>query len=117
MRMSSSLLAAGLIAAVGIGFAATQASADYFGSLTLRPGETRNIYIGVTAQNMRVCNDFYSAGEAEVTIAANFPHDLAPGTCAEDIGDRMVIRSRSKGAVTIIYRPVFDQGQGDFDDD
>jgi hypothetical protein len=117
MRNSRWLLAVGMTAALGIGLAASQAAADYFGSLTLKPGETQKIRIGTTARNMAVCNDIFSAGAAEVTIAANDPHDLQPGVCAEDIGDRMSIQSRSKGPVTIVYRPIYDQGHGDFDDD
>ncbi len=118
MRISSGLLLGlGMMAAIGIGVAANRAAADYFGSLTLKPGETQKIQIGTTARNMEVCNDVFSAGAAEVTIAANIPHDLLPGVCAEDIGDRMSIQSRAQGSVTIVYRPIYDQGHGDFDDE
>ena len=114
MRTSSGLLLAlGMTATL----AASEAAADYFGSLTLKPGEAQKIQIGTTARNMQVCNDIFSAGAAEVTIAANVPQDLQPGVRAEDIGDRMSIQSRSKGPVTIVYRPIYDQGHGDFDDE
>ena len=109
--------ALGAAALLATALASSTALADYFGSLSLKPGESKQIYIGTTSQNMQVCNDFFSSGSVEVTIAANQPHDLVPGTCAEDIGDRMTLQSRSKGPVSIIYRPIYDQGQGMFDEE
>jgi len=117
MKPAVKLWTIGAAALLGIGLMESQAMAVYFGRLTLKPGETQQIHIGGTARNLRVCNDFFSAGQAVVTIAGNPSHDLLPGVCAEDIGDRMTVQSHAPGQVMIEYRPVYDQGNGPFDED
>ena len=95
---------------LGAGLMGRQVEAAYFGTLTLKPGETQQLYIGTTARNVRVCNDFNSSGPVVVTIANNIPHDLLPGRCAEDIGDRMTVQSHAAGQVMINYRSIYDEG-------
>ena len=85
---------------------ASPASASYFGSIILGPGQAQQIRTGLPAMNMRVCNDFFSTGGATVTIAGNAPHDLLPGRCAEDIGDQFLVQSHAGGQVTIDYRSI-----------
>ena len=114
MKLSARLLAAIGVNLMALGLINNQAVADYFGSLTLKPGEARQLYIGTTARNLRVCNDFFSSGSATVTIGDNFSHELLPGVCAEDIGDRMTIHSHASGQVRIDYRAIYDQGHGQF---
>ena len=94
------------------------ALASYFGSIVVGPGQAQQIRTGLPAMNMRVCNDFFSAGGAIVTIAGNTPHDLLPGRCAEDIGDQFVVQSHAGGQVTISYRAIqANQGRRMQDDD
>jgi len=107
-------LTVGAVAFMGLGLLASEAVANYFGLLILKPGETRQVYVGTSARNMRVCNDFFSSGSATVTIADNPSHDLLPGVCAEDIGDHMTIHSHANGQVRIDYLATYDQGSGEF---
>jgi hypothetical protein len=82
------------------------ALASYFGSIVVKPGQVQQVRTGLPAMNMRVCNDFFSAGGAIVTVAGNTPHDLLPGRCAEDIGDQFVVQNHASGQVTIDYRSI-----------
>ena len=88
---------------------ASPALASYFGSITLKPGEVQQIYTGLPGFNMRLCNDFFSTGAATVTVDDNTPHELLPGLCTEDIGNRIVVQSHASGKVTIVYRSIRDQ--------
>jgi hypothetical protein len=90
--------------------AGTPASAGYFGSLSLQPGQTQKLNVGTVTRNVRVCNEFGSAGSASVVIADNPAHHLMPGQCAEDTGDRLLIQSMSGGPVQIDWRVIIDQG-------
>ena len=93
---------------LGAGLIAAQAGAASFGSLTLKAGGTQTVYVGTSSYNMRVCNDFYSSGPVVVTISGNSPHNLLPGQCAEDIGDRLVIQSHSGGTTRVDFRSLND---------
>ena len=100
-----------------LGAIAGQAGAAGFGSLILKAGETQNVYTGTSGYNMRVCNDFFSSGAVVVTISGNVSHDLSPGQCAEDIGDRLVVQNDSSGPARVDFRSVNDnQGHRQFDD-
>jgi len=104
MKTSTKLLAvAAIFAAAPM---ASPALASYFGSIVLNPGQAQQIRTGLPAMNMRVCNDFFSAGGATVTVAGNTPHDLLPGRCAEDIGDQFMVQSHASGQVMIDYRSI-----------
>ena len=110
------ILTLSAIALIGAGFIAGQAVAANFGSLTLKAGETQNVHISI-AYNMRVCNDFNSSGSVVATISGNVPHDLQPGRCAEDIGDRIVFQSHASGPAMVDFRAIIDdQGHHQFDD-
>jgi hypothetical protein len=96
------------ITLLGAGLIVGRANAARFGSLTLSAGETRNAYTGMSGYNMRVCNDFYSSGSVIATISGNAPHDLSPGQCAEDIGDRLVVQNHSSGPARVYFRSIND---------
>ncbi len=98
------------IAMIGTALISGQAVGASFGSLTLQAGETQTVDIGTTGQNWRVCNDFFSSGPIVVRIGSNVPHDLSPGVCAEDIGDRVTIQSRASGPATVEFRSLSDVG-------
>ena len=111
------IFALSAIALLGAGLITGQAGAASFGSLILKGGEMQNVYIGTVGYNMRVCNDFYSSGLVIATISGNVPHDLSPGQCAEDIGDRLAVQNHSSGPARVDYRSVNDsQGHRQFDD-
>src|SRR5215472_16090577 len=97
-----------LVILIGAGLTSGQAAAANFGSVTLQAGEARVVDLSTSARTMRVCNDFFSSGRAAVTIGTNTPHDLSPGVCAEDIGDRMAVQSLAAGIATIEYWPLSD---------
>ena len=114
MKTSAKVLAAILAAAP----MASPALASYFGSIVVNPGQVQQIRTGLPAMNMQVCNDFFSAGGAIVTVAGNAPHDLLPGRCAEDIGDQFVVQNHASGQVTISYRSILsNQGRRMQEDD
>jgi hypothetical protein len=105
------ILTLSTIALIGTGLISGHAVAANFGSVTLKTGETQTVDIGSTGHDMRVCNDFFSSGRIVVTIGGNVPHDLSPGVCAEDIGDRMTIQSLAGGLATVDFRALSD-GRG-----
>jgi hypothetical protein len=105
------------ITLIGAGLIGAQAVAANFGSVTLKAGESQSVDIGATGRDMRVCNDFFSSGAIIVTIGGSFPHDLSPGVCAEEIGDRMTIQSLASGLATADFRALSDgRGRRELDD-
>jgi hypothetical protein len=102
------ILTLGAIALIGAGLTGGQAFAFNFGSVTLKPGETRTVDFSTSARTMRVCNDFFSSGAIVATIGGSLPHDLSPGVCAEEIGDRMTIQSLASGLATVEFRSLSD---------
>ena len=97
-----------------VAIASSPAMASSVGSLALGAGQRQEIYVGTTAKNMRVCNDFSSQGSVLATIAGNPGHDLSPGQCAEDIGDRVAFENHSSGGATIMYRAILSRREGNF---
>jgi hypothetical protein len=79
-----------------------------FGAVTLQPGASKSVTLGVASRNLRVCNDSGSAGAVLVTIGGNAPHYLSSGLCAEDIGDRLTIQSLAAGPATVDYKATCD---------
>lgn len=116
MKSFAKLLTASAAALLAAAPMARPALASYFGTITLKPGEVRLVSTGLPGLNTRVCNDFFSTGAATVTIADNAPHDLLPGRCAEDIGNRIAVQSHASGQVTITYRSLQDN-QGRIQED
>ena len=102
------ILTLAAIAMIGAGLTDGQAFAFNFGSVTLKPGDTRTVDFSTSARTMRVCNDFFSSGAIVATIGGSLPHDLSPGVCAEEIGDRMTIQSHASGLVTVEFRSLSD---------
>jgi hypothetical protein len=97
---ASTIIGSVLICAQAIG-------AD-FGTITLKAGEAQTVDLATTARNMRVCNDFFSSGPIVATIGNNIPHDLSPGRCAEDYGERMTIQNHASSLATVDFRPLND---------
>src|SRR6516225_9679736 len=48
---------------IGLGLLAAPAMAADSGRVSLQPGEAKQIYIGSTARELRICNDSTSGGE------------------------------------------------------
>ncbi len=108
MRKLSGISASAFLLTAAL--AGTPASAGYFGTLSLQPGETQKLNVGTVTRNVRVCNEFGSKGSASVVIADNPAHHLMPGQCAEDTGDRLLIQSMAGGPVQVDWRVIIDQG-------
>ena len=103
------ILTLSAITVLGAGLIAGQAGASAnFGSLTLKAGETQTVDMSTSARTMRVCNDSFSSGSVVATIGGAAPHDLLPGVCAEEIGDRMTIQSKASGLATVEFRSLSD---------
>jgi hypothetical protein len=96
-------LTLGAIALLGTGLISGEAAGANFGIVTLKPGDAQTVDISATGRNTRVCNDFFSSGPVVVTISDNAPHNLSPGECAEDFGERMMIQSRASGFTTVKF--------------
>jgi hypothetical protein len=110
------ILTLGAIALMGVALTSGQAFAFNFGSVTLKPGETRTVDFSTSARRMRVCNDFFSTGAVVAAIGGALPHRLSPGVCAEEYGDRMTVQSLASGLATVEYRSLSDvprRTQGD----
>jgi hypothetical protein len=111
------ILTLSAITILGAGLIAGQAGAAVnFGSLSLKPGETRTVDMSTSARTMRVCNDSFSSGSVVATIGGAAPHDLLPGVCAEEIGDRMTIQSHASGLATVEFRSLSDGPRRMLDD-
>ena len=102
------ILTLGAIVLLGAGLFSAQAAGANFGTVTLKAGETHTVGIGSTGRDMRVCNDLSSSGPVLVTIGNNVPHDLSPGLCVEDMGDRMTIQSHASGLATVDFKSICD---------
>ncbi len=87
-----------------------------FGSVTLKPGEKRNVSIfGFGGyQRVRVCNDLQSASTVTVTIRPREPRVLQPGRCTEDSGDEIEFQNQETGEAMVSYYPVSSGGFGMF---
>ena len=110
-------LVLGATALIGVGLIASPGVAANFGSVTLKAGETQIVDISTSARTMRVCNDAFSSGSVVATIGGAGPHDLLPGVCAEEIGDRMTIENHASGLATVVFRSLSDAPGSRFLDD
>ena len=106
------ILTLGAIALMGVALTSGQAFAFNFGSVTLKPGETRTVDFSTSARRMRVCNDFFSTGAVVAVIGGAYPHRLSAGVCAEEYGDRMTVQSLASGLATVEYRSLSDVPRG-----
>jgi len=81
------------------------ALAQNFGSIALKPGETKTVSIfGIGGyQRVRVCNDLQSLGAVKVTIRPRDPRVLQPGLCTEDSGDRIEFVNQGSGQALVEY--------------
>jgi len=98
------ILTLGAITLIGAGLISGQVFGANFGIVTLKAGESQTVDISTSARIMRVCNDVFSSGPIVASIDDHFPHDLLPGLCAEDYGDRMTIQSHASGIATVEFR-------------
>ena len=98
----------GAIALIGAGLISGPAFGAEFGMVSLRAGERHDIDIGSTGRNLRVCNDYFSAGSILVTIGDHQAHDLSPGICTEENGARMIVESHASGPATVNFQPICD---------
>jgi hypothetical protein len=74
------------------------------GTFILKGGETREIFVSTVYYSVRVCNYAGSAGAITATIDDNIQHELAPGTCARDIGGSVRLHNLSSGEAHGDYR-------------
>jgi hypothetical protein len=75
-----------------------------FGNVTLVAGQSRQISIGPTFRDLRVCNDLTSTGEVVVKIGSSWDRTLKPGLCAQDRGNMIYFRNLTLGTAKITYR-------------
>jgi hypothetical protein len=83
---------------------AGNAHAQTFGTVTLKQGETRQISIGPTFRDMRVCNDLKSVGSVIIKVGSSFERTLRVGQCAQDRGNMIYFRNLAAGISRITYR-------------
>jgi hypothetical protein len=98
------LFAAALILAAFASTLPRNALSQTFGNLTLGAGQSRQISIGPTFRDMRVCNDLKSTGQVVVKIGSSWDRTLKPGHCAQDRGNMIYFRNLTLGTAKITYR-------------
>lgn len=109
-------LAAGGVLVWGIGLLGSPAHAqgpnyNYghgFGTASLAPGQTQQVWIGTSWQLLRVCIDLETAGTVTVTIDDQPSRTLGPGLCTEDYGNTIDMSNHSGSTATIEYRTIFE---------
>jgi hypothetical protein len=99
---------ASLVIIVASGIAAGNAHGQTFGTVTLRQSETRQISIGPTFRDMRVCNDLTSTGPVVIKVGSSWERTLRAGQCAQDRGNMIYFRNLAAGTSRITYRALSD---------
>jgi hypothetical protein len=97
-------LAGVLGAAVGVALFATDTMALQNGAFLLKPQETKQIVVETTARELRICNDISSGGAIGVILGLHNPLMLQPGSCADDMGDRILATNQGDSAATGTWR-------------
>ena len=99
---------AGVVGAVvGIGLFAPQAMAEASGNFSLKPGEAKEIWIGGTARELRICNEIASGGPIEITLGGHTPFELGPGQCTYEMGDRILAANQGDSPAMGTWRATF----------
>lgn len=98
------LALAGLVVSVLASMSMGNAHAQTFGTVTLGKGEIRQISIGPTFRDMRVCNDLTSTGSVVIKVGSSFERTLRAGQCAQDRGNMIYFRNLAPGTSRITYR-------------
>jgi hypothetical protein len=94
-------------AVVAIGLFANQALAADSGNFSLKPGETKEIWIGATARELRICNDIASGGPIGITLGGHSSLVLGPGQCAYEMGDRILATNQGDNPAMGTWRATF----------
>lgn len=94
-RCLSTLAATSIFASAALG--------QTFGTVTLAPGQDRQVSIGPTYRNIRICNDMMSAGSVIVTVREGSPRDLSPGECMQARESVFYFENRSGFPAMIKY--------------
>ena len=102
------LALASLVIIVLASLSVSSAHAQTFGTVTLKPGETRQISIGPTFRDMRVCNDLKSTGSVIIKVGSSFERTLRVGQCAQDRGNMIFFRNLAPGITRVTYRALAD---------
>jgi hypothetical protein len=99
---------AGVVGAV-VGFAlfAHQAIAAGSGNFSLKPREAKEIWIGATARELRICNDIASGGAIGIILDGHSPLVLRPGQCAYEMGDRILATNQGEDPAMGTWRATF----------
>ena len=103
MRLAR-LAFASLVFLVLVILSSGDAHAQTFGTVTLKQSETRQISIGPTFRDMRVCNDLKSTGSVVIRVGSSFERTLRVGQCAQDRGNMIYFRNLAPGISRITYR-------------
>ena len=92
-----------LSALVAAGFFAGSAFGQTFGTVTLAPGQARQISIGPSYRNIRICNDMRSYGSVIATVREGSPRALLPGECMQARESLFYLENRSGFPALIEY--------------
>jgi hypothetical protein len=98
----------GFVGAVGgIGLLAPQAMAAASGNFSLKPKEAKEIWIGATARELRICNDIASGGPIGITLGGHSPLELGPGQCTYEMSDRILATNQGDNPAMGTWRATF----------
>jgi hypothetical protein len=93
-----------LSALVAASFFASSAFGQAFGTVTLAPGQARQISIGPAYHNIRICNDMTSGGSVIATMREGSPRILLPGECLLGRENLFYLENRSGSPALIQYQ-------------
>ena len=82
-----------------------------FGSVTLSPGQSRQISIGPGYRNIRICNDVTSGGSVVGAVRTGWSRTLSPGECMQDYGNTFYLQNRSSSPALVEYRSALDSNR------
>ena len=97
-------------AVVGIGLFAPQVMAAASGNFSLKPREAKEIWIGSTARELRICNDIASRAPIGITLGGHSPVVLPPGECTYEMGemgDRILATNQGDDPARGTWRATF----------
>jgi hypothetical protein len=98
----------GAIAVVaGLGLSGPLALAADNGNFSLKSKEAQLIVVGTTARELRICNNVASGGPIGISLGSRGPLVLQPGTCADDMADRILATNQGSATALGTWRTYY----------
>ena len=92
---------------VGLALSGPLALAADNGNFSLKSKEVQLIVVGTTARELRICNDIASGDPIGITLGSRGPLVLQPGTCADDMADRLLATNQGSATAMGTWRTYY----------